>query len=165
MMKKLVFCMLLLACAAAFEMYDENRAFPMDPNADTNYSEAAYDYEDLGPYRPEIRDDPYQSLMLYRLFNSLQNRDDARLHLRYRPKFSMIENPLASYSHVPYSELMDLKGAVVKRHANASVQRPKAKLEEAKEIKDDVKKVRKGFFFVCYLKLCSIRFPLTPSPI
>ncbi|KAJ8721811.1 hypothetical protein PYW08_004213 [Mythimna loreyi] len=158
MMKKLVYCFLLVACATAFEMYDENRAFPIDPNADSNYNEANYDYEELSPYRPEIREDPYQSLLLYRLFNSLQNRDDARLHLRYRPKFSMIENPLSSYGHIPYSELLDLKGGMAKKHAAGKVTP-----EESRETKDDVKKVRKGFSYVCYFKLCSIRLPVRPA--
>lgn len=56
----------------------------------------------------------------------------------------MIENPLASYGKVPYSELMDLKGSVAKRHAAGTAKTQKVKPTEPKQTKDEVNKVRKG---------------------
>uniref|UniRef100_A0A2A4IUA4 Uncharacterized protein n=1 Tax=Heliothis virescens TaxID=7102 RepID=A0A2A4IUA4_HELVI len=162
MIGNIVFWSIIIACSAAFDMYDETRPFRIDQNGDTLYNEENYDYQELGPYAPLYRADPVQSLMLYQLFNSLQNGDDERLRMRFRPKFNMAENPLGSFGQIPYSELIDPKRAVAKRTAIAPGSPGNANEHQVKPMNQPTikgKNVQKGPLWVCTLKVCAYRIP------
>nr|XP_021195751.2 uncharacterized protein LOC110380180 isoform X1 [Helicoverpa armigera]XP_049694109.1 uncharacterized protein LOC110380180 isoform X1 [Helicoverpa armigera] len=161
MIGNIAFWSIVIACGAAYDMYDENRPFRIDQNGDVLYNqEQNYDYQEFGPYPPEFRADPAHSLMLYQLFNSLQNGDDDRLQMRFRPK---LESPLSNYGQIPYSEVMDPKRAVSKRTAISPGSSVNANEHQVKPInhptKVQGKTIRKGPNWVCYLKVCAYRFP------
>ncbi|XP_075978327.1 uncharacterized protein LOC142978004 [Anticarsia gemmatalis] len=155
----------LVACAAAFENYEDTR--PVDFAGDDSYHDGTY--IDSGEQMVEMREDPIKDLMIFKLITALQNENSEDLDMHYRPKPSSKDiDPyswqkpssgsidLYSWSQRSNEDLKDIMkrpAPVIRVPVRDVKQKPVTRKQPNWKKKGKIMRPQ----MVCYFKLCAFR--------